>query len=94
MEIRAVEFTLHRQLKEPFGPVAGGRLEVIVDGFRIDAVAGDGVLIEVQSGSLGPLRPKLCRLLPLYRVRVVKPVIVSRRLIRRAGRTGPTSRHG
>jgi hypothetical protein len=83
-----VEFTLHRQLKEPFGPAAGGRLEVVVDGFRIDAVAGDGALIEVQSGSLGPLRSKLSRLLPRYRVRVVKPVILSRRLIRRADRDG------
>jgi hypothetical protein len=79
-----VETSLHRQLKEPFGPAAGGRLEVFLHGFRIDAVAANGDLVEVQSGPLGPLRTKLARLLPEHRVRVIKPVVLTRRLIRRA----------
>ncbi|HMB03071.1 MAG TPA: hypothetical protein VKP69_04930 [Isosphaeraceae bacterium] len=81
--------SLHRQLKERFGPGSGGRSEVVVGGFRIDAVAVDGALVEVQSGPLGPLRAKLRRLLPEYRVRVVKPVVLSRRVVRRARRDGP-----
>jgi hypothetical protein len=79
-----VETTLHRQLKEPYGPTAGGRLEVFLHGFRIDAVAANGDLVEVQSGPLGPLRTKLARLLPEHRVRVIKPIVLTRRLIRRA----------
>jgi hypothetical protein len=80
---------LHRQLKERFGPGSGGRSEVVVGGFRIDAVAADGSLVEVQSGPLGPLQAKLRLLLPEHRVRVVKPVVLSRRVVRRARRDGP-----
>ena len=83
-----MEWSLHRQLKERYGPVAGGRLEVTFEGFRIDAITADGVLIEVQSGPLGPLQGKLRKLLPAHRVRVIKPVVLGRRLVRRAGRDG------
>jgi hypothetical protein len=83
-----VETSLHRQLKERFGPASGGRAEVALGGYRVDAVAPDGALVEVQSGALGPLRAKLGRLLPRHKVRVVKPVVVARRLIRRARRDG------
>lgn len=83
-----MESSLHRQLKERYGLELGGRSEVSIHGFRIDAVAPDGTLIEVQSGALGPLRPKLLRLLPEHRVRVVKPVVVTRRIIRRPRKDG------
>jgi hypothetical protein len=85
-----VETSLHRELKERYGPGSGdgGRLEVSLGGFRVDAVAADGALVEVQSGPLGPLRPKLGRLLPAARVRVVKPVVLARRVVRRARRDG------
>ncbi len=78
-----METALHRQLKTRFGPDAGGRSEVSLAGYRIDAVDPDGSLVEVQSGSLGPLRPKIVRLLLEHRVRVVKPVVVARRIVRR-----------
>ena len=81
-----METALHRQLKARFGPEAGGRSEVALAGFRIDAIDPDGFLIEVQSGALGPLRPKIARLLLEHRVRVVKPVVVARRIVRRSGR--------
>jgi hypothetical protein len=84
-----VETSLHRQLKDRFGPARGGRSEVVVDGYRIDAVEPDGRLVEVQSGALGPLRGKLARLLPLHRVVVVKPVVVEKRIVRRARADGP-----
>jgi hypothetical protein len=78
-----MESTLHRQLKERYGPARGGRSEVVVAGYRIDAVEPDGTLVEVQSGPLGPLRGKLARLLDLgHAVRVVKPVIIARRIVR------------
>ena len=85
-----METSLHRELKERFGPGSGsgGRLEVSFRGYRVDAVAADGAIIEVQSGALGPLRSKLGRLLPDTRVRVVKPVVVARRVVRRARRDG------
>ena len=83
-----METSLHRQLKERYGPAAGGRLEVTLEGFRIDAIAADGALVEVQSGPLGPLRAKLRTLLPAHCVRVIKPVVLRRRLIRRARRDG------
>ena len=48
-----------------------------------------GVLVEIQSGPLGPLCAKLGRLLPEHRVRVVKPVVLERRVVRRARTDGP-----
>ncbi len=60
----------------------------MLSGFRIDAVAPDGSLVEVQSGSLGPLRGKLSRLLIEHRVRVVKPVVATKRVVKRLRRDG------
>ncbi len=84
-----METTLHRQLKSRFGPDVGGREEVRLEGFRIDAMDPDGTLVEVQSGSLAPLRAKLSRLLLDHRVRVVKPVVIRRRVVRRLKVDGP-----
>jgi hypothetical protein len=78
-----MEMSLHRQLKERYANESGGRFEVRIDGFRVDAVTAEGALIEVQSGPLSPLRAKLGRLLPEHRVRVVKPVVLQRRVVRR-----------
>lgn len=83
-----METTLHRQLKASFGPERGGQSEVIAEGYRADAVGVDGEWIEIQSGPLGPLRPKLRQLLPTRKIRVVKPVVLERRIIRRARRNG------
>lgn len=84
-----METTLHRQLKDRYGTAVGGRLEVAAEGFRADAIGSDGVWIEVQSGPLGPLRPKLERILPRRRVRVIKPVVLERRVVRRGRPDGP-----
>jgi len=83
-----VEGSLHRQLKERYGPEAGGRAEVVVGGFRVDAIAADGRLIEVQAGPLSRLKGKLGRLLPDREIGVVKPIVVTRRVVRRDRRTG------
>ena len=49
-----------------------------------------GRLVEVQSGALGPLRGKLRRLLPEHRIRIVKPVVLKRRVVRKSRRDGPS----
>lgn len=83
-----METSLHRQLKEQYGPELGGRSEVPLHGFRVDAVSSEGTVIEVQSASLGPLKGKLLRLLPEHQVRVVKPVVLERRIVRQTQRNG------
>ena len=84
-----METSLHRALKDQYGSGSGGRSEVTLKGFRIDAVDSTGLLVEIQSGPLGPLQAKLKRLLPEHRVRVVKPVVLVRRVVRRARADGP-----
>jgi hypothetical protein len=84
-----MEMGLHRALKALYGSAPGARLEVHLDGFRIDVVDETGRLVEIQSGALGPLRGKLARLLPSHQVRVVKPVILEKRVVRRARIEGP-----
>src|SRR5215831_2329339 len=86
---RVMETSLHRSLKERYATGGDRRPEVPIRGFRVDAVDDAGRLVEVQSGPLGPLRGKLSRLLPDHRVRIVKPVILQRRLVRRVRVDGP-----
>ena len=78
-----MESSLHRALKDHYGSGSGGRSEVALEGYRIDAVDARGTLVEIQSGPLGPLRSKLCKLLPRFPVRVVKPVVLARRVVRK-----------
>jgi len=86
-----MERSLHRQIKLHYGSDPGGRVEASLEGYRIDAIRSDGLLIEVQSGALSPLRGKIKRLLELgHQIRVVKPIILTRRIVtvdRRSGRT-------
>jgi hypothetical protein len=84
-----METSLHRSLKAHYADEGSGRPEVVIGGFRIDAVDAAGRLVEVQSGPLGPLRGKLRRLLPDHRVRIVKPVVLMRRIVRKARPDGP-----
>jgi hypothetical protein len=84
-----METSLHRTLKDRYGMGPGARSEVTLRGFRIDAVDSTGLLVEVQSGPLGPLRSKLRRLLPEHQIRVVKPVVLQRRVVKRTRREGP-----
>jgi hypothetical protein len=84
-----METSLHRTLKERYAAGGSGRPEIVIGGFRVDAVDQAGRLIEVQSGALGPLRGKLRLLLPEHRIRIIKPVVLKRRLIRKSTPTGP-----
>ena len=84
-----METSLHRSLKERYATGGDRRPEVVIRGFRVDAVNDAGRLVEVQSGPLGPLRGKLRRLLPDHRIRIVKPVPLRRRIIRKTRNDGP-----
>ncbi len=83
-----METSLHRSLKDRYASGEKDRREVRIAGFRIDAVDQAGRLVEIQSGALGPLCTKLQRLLPQHRLRIVKPVVLSRRLVRTSARGG------
>src|SRR5271166_3644378 len=84
-----METSLHRTLKERYAVGGSGHAEVVIERFRVDAVDETGRLVEVQSASLGPLRGKLRRLLPEHRIRIVKPVVLKRRVVRKSRRDGP-----
>jgi hypothetical protein len=60
----------------------GDRFEVPVGRFVIDLVRADGELVEVQTGSFGPLGPKLDALLDEHRFRIVYPIAAERRIVR------------
>ena len=80
-----METSLHRELKLLYaGPRA--QYEVSLEGYRIDAVAR-GRLIEIQHGSLGAIRDKIRDLLQSHRVTIVKPIIATKLLVKKAGRT-------
>ena len=81
-----METSLHRQLKAHYAG-DGGAQEVVCQGYRIDAVC-DGELIEIQHGSLAAIRDKIRRLLKKHRVRVVKPIVARKVLVKLAGRGG------
>ena len=79
-----METSLHQQLKEAYAG-EDAEMEVRLGQFRIDVVCGEE-LIEIQHGSLGAIRDKVRKLLKKHRVRVVKPIISRKRLVKRAAR--------
>jgi hypothetical protein len=77
------ETSLHRELKALYAPDgSAARREVRWGDYRIDVVTADE-LVEIQHGSLAAIRGKVARLLERHRVRVVKPIVVEKRLIKR-----------
>jgi hypothetical protein len=80
-----METTLHRQLKQHYAP-DGALVEQRVGRYRIDVIDGDE-LIEIQLSSLSAIRDKVAALLKSHRVRVVKP-IVARKLLVKQQRAG------
>ena len=74
------ERSLHRALKERYA-VAGSETEQVIDGFVTDVVA-DGRIVEIQTGSFGPLRSKLTHLLGAHPITLVHPIARDRYLVR------------
>jgi hypothetical protein len=77
-----MESSLHRELKARYCGGTAGQLEVREGAYRADAVLADGSWLEVQAAALAGLSRKLERLLPARAIRVVKPVVVERRIVR------------
>ena len=76
-----METSLHRQLKERYA-AAGGLTEQRLGRYRIDVVRGQQ-LVEIQLSSLSSIRDKIRTLLKKHDVLVVKPIIVSKHLVKR-----------
>ena len=74
------ERSLHRALKERYA-VVGSETEHVIDGFVADVLAG-GRIAEIQTGSFGPLRNKLLRLLDAYPVTLVHPIARDRYIVK------------
>ena len=82
-----METSLHRELKALYAPDETSQ-EVSLDGFRIDAVADDE-LVEIQHSSLSAIRRKVQQLTESHRVKVVKPIIVTKTLVKREAKDAP-----
>jgi hypothetical protein len=69
------EWSLHRALKVRYtGP--GGAVEVSRGEYVCDGVNSQGEVIEVQTGSFGPLKKKAKALSRLGPVRIIHPIII------------------
>jgi hypothetical protein len=78
-----MESSLHRELKGRYAGPAAGSVEFRQGPFVADAIGPDGAWVEIQSSPLGALGGKLGRLLEAGRVvRVVKPVVLTHRIVR------------
>ena len=83
-----METSLHRQLKERYaGP--GALTEQRLGKYRIDAVVGRE-LVEIQHGSLAAIRDKIAWLAQRHPVRVVKPIVSRKYLVKLASKDGET----
>ena len=80
-----METTLHQQLKAHYAP-DGAQVEQRVGRYRIDVVDGSE-LIEIQLGSLSAIRDKIAELVKKHQVRIVKPIVARKYLVKqqRAG---------
>jgi len=82
-----METTLHRQLKAHYAP-DGALVERQVGRYRIDVIHGDE-LIEIQLGSLSAIRDKIAALVKQHQVRVVKPIVARKYLVKQKRAGGP-----
>ena len=82
-----METSLHRSLKSRYA-ASEADTEVRLGAYRIDAICNDE-LIEVQFASLAAIRDKITALVKKNKVRVVKPIVAQRRIIRQSEPDGP-----
>ncbi|HEV3023230.1 MAG TPA: hypothetical protein VGX76_12220 [Pirellulales bacterium] len=75
-----METSLHRELKRLYAGDSA-QTEVTLDNFRIDAV-NNGLLVEIQHGSLAAIRDKTRRLLNAHDVLIVKPIVARKLLVK------------
>jgi len=67
------ESSLHRSLK--FRYSGGGQTEVLIGDYVCDAKTSKGEIIEVQTGSLGPLKKKAKFLTQTGKLNIIHPII-------------------
>lgn len=75
-----MEYSLHRRLKQMYA----GEEEAVeqrLSDYRIDAIV-NGELIEIQHAGLSSIRDKIAKLVQKHRVRVVKPLVARKVLVR------------
>ena len=58
------------------------RLETPVNGYVIDIVRDDDLLVEIQTRSFAPLKTKLCKLTVTHCVRLVHPIAVEKWILK------------
>ena len=70
------ESSLHRTLK--FKYADGGTTEEEVSGFVADGINQNGEIIEVQTGSFGPLKKKIAAYAAKRKVIIIHPIIINK----------------
>ena len=71
------ESSLHRKFKIAAAEKYGGQTEQSVGPYICDAVAADGTIIEIQTGSFTHICGKLADLLKTHRVRLIYPLMTA-----------------
>ncbi len=83
-----MEFSLHRELKERYATSDDADVEVRHGAYRVDVVRGRE-LVEIQHSGLSAIRRKVEELLATHKVRVVKPLVTAKLLVKRKRKSGP-----
>ena len=73
------ESSLHRSLKLQYSG-KDGETETTIGDYVCDACTARGELIEVQTGSLGPLKEKVEALCVNHKVRIIHPIIAQKQI--------------
>lgn len=88
------ESALHKALKVLYCEESGGKYEVALGSYTADVVTDEGAVIEIQTGSLSPLLPKVRSFLRQgRRVRVVYPLVMQKTIVLRDETTGEAVHH-
>ena len=73
------ESSLHRSLKFQYSG-SGGATETLIGDYICDGQTGKGEIIEVQTGSLGPLKEKARNLTKTGKVKIIHPIIFQKHI--------------
>jgi len=77
--LKSKESSLHRSLKFQYSG-SNGTTETLVGDYVCDALTSDGEIIEVQTGSFGPLKEKVKNLTKNARLRIIHPIIIKKHI--------------
>ena len=75
------EKSLHASVKTWYAGPAD-RVEEKVDGYVVDIVRADDLLVEIQTRSFAPLKRKLTKLTETRRVRLVHPIAAEKWIVK------------